>query len=65
MTIDIGIVLNAVLTLFFLIMVGYAARRLKIIDDEFSKKLSNLVIVIGQPFMLSARCSKTTIRPIY
>ena len=63
MTIDIGIVLNTVLTLFFLIMVGYAARRLKIIDDEFSKKLSNLVIVIGQPFMLIGALLKNDYSP--
>ncbi len=52
MQIDIGVVLSSVLTLLMMIAVGFAARKLRIMDDIFSRKLSNLVIVIGQPFML-------------
>jgi predicted permease len=63
MTIDITVVTNAVLTLFLLIITGYAARKLKIIDADLSKKLSNLVIVIGQPFMLIGALLKNDYSP--
>lgn len=63
MAVDIKVVLNSVLTLFFLIAVGFAARKLKIIDDALSKKLSNIVIVIGQPFMLIGALLKNDYTP--
>lgn len=43
---------TVVITLFILMAVGYFANRLHIIDDTASKKLSRLIICIGQPCMI-------------
>lgn len=41
-----------ILALFVMLVVGYVARRAKIINDSVSKALSAIVIKIGQPFMI-------------
>ncbi|MBQ8163721.1 MAG: AEC family transporter [Clostridia bacterium] len=41
-----------VLSLFFIMAVGFVARKAKIINDSASKGLSAVVIKIGQPFMI-------------
>lgn len=45
-------VLKMMLTLFILCAIGYAARKTGLIDNAFSKKLSSLIIHIGQPFLI-------------
>ncbi len=52
MEVNINLVLNLVLTLLFMLIVGFIARKTGIIDDRMSKGLSNLIIKIGQPFMI-------------
>ena len=42
-----------VATLFILLAVGFFCRKVKIIDDIASKKLSRLILTIGQPAMLA------------
>lgn len=63
MGVDIKIVTDSVLTLLFMVVVGYAIRRLNIIDDKISKNLSTLVIVVGQPFMLIGALLKNEYSP--
>ena len=41
-----------VATLFIILAVGFFARKVKIIDDVASKRLSKLILMIGQPAML-------------
>ena len=41
-----------VATLFVLLAVGFLCRKVKIIDDVASKKLSRLILAVGQPAML-------------
>ncbi len=49
---DISVSLNTVITMFLLIVVGFAARKLKIVDESLSKRLSDLILCIAQPFLL-------------
>jgi predicted permease len=49
---DINILLGTVVTMFLILVVGFAARKLGFIDDNGSKFMSNLIIYIAQPFML-------------
>ena len=44
--------LNTVITLAILLAVGFGCRRVGIIDDAFSKKLSTLIVKIGQPMLI-------------
>lgn len=44
--------LNTVATLFILMMVGFIASKAKILDDVASKKLSDFVLKIGNPFLI-------------
>ncbi|MBE6596197.1 MAG: AEC family transporter [Ruminococcaceae bacterium] len=44
--------LNVIATLFALMIVGAVASKLNIIDEVSSKRLSKLIINIGQPFLL-------------
>jgi predicted permease len=46
--------LTIILTLFFLMICGFVARKTKIIDTSASKALSKLIISIGQPMMIIA-----------
>ena len=41
-----------VATLFVILAIGFLCRKLKIIDDISSKKLSRLILTVGQPAML-------------
>ncbi len=49
---NLSTLISRVLTLFLLLAVGYIARRTAIIDETASKRLSKLIICIGQPFMI-------------
>ena len=49
---DISNVFTQVLTLFILILVGYYARKKELIDDEFTSKLSSLVMFFFLPCMI-------------
>ncbi len=51
--------INIVACLFLLMVVGYAARKLGIIDNALSKGLSKLIIRIGQPFLIINSLTKT------
>lgn len=44
--------LNMVATLAILLAVGFGSRKAGLIDDTFSKKLSKLVVNIGQPMLI-------------
>lgn len=44
--------LNTVIKLFIIMVVGFFAYKLKFMDREFSKKLSNFVICVGTPFLV-------------
>lgn len=44
--------LTIIATLFLLMACGFFARKVKIIDDVASKRLSSLIIKIGQPMMI-------------
>ncbi len=44
--------LNAVGTMFILLIIGYAARKLGYMDEKLSKGISNLIICVAQPFMI-------------
>lgn len=52
MTVDVGTVGPVVATMFFVIVVGYIARKLKLVDEASSKLMSDLIIRVGQPFMI-------------
>ena len=43
---------SSVATIFFLLASGFVLRKVKIIDDPFSKGLSTLIIKVAQPFMI-------------
>ena len=46
--------LSIILTLFFLMICGYICRKIGIIDTVASKRLSSLIISVGQPMMIIA-----------
>ena len=62
-TIDISVVSSLVLTLLFMVLVGYFIRRVNVVDDHILKQLSNLVIIVGQPFMLIGALLKNEYSP--
>lgn len=49
---DMTSFLNMIVTLFIMLLLGYVAGKLGIIDGVASKKLSKLIIEIGQPAMI-------------
>lgn len=54
MTVDIGVVASVVSTMFFIVVVGFVARKLNLINEAASKMLSDLIIQVAQPFMIIA-----------
>ncbi|MBQ8401471.1 MAG: AEC family transporter [Clostridia bacterium] len=44
--------LSTIVTLFLLLAAGYLCGRLKIVDEVASKNLSNLIVKVGQPFLI-------------
>ena len=44
--------LSIILTLFLLMVVGYICRKTGVIDSTASKKLSSLIISVGQPMLI-------------
>lgn len=62
-TVDISVVSSAVLTLLFMILVGYFIRKINFITDTASKQLSTLVINVGQPFMFFGALLKNEYSP--
>lgn len=55
--------LTIILTLFFLMICGFVARKTRIIDTNSSKALSKLIISIGQPMMIIAALAKAECTP--
>lgn len=49
---DISALLNTIITLFLLMAVGFVANKIGIIDETASKKLSKLIISVGQPCLI-------------
>ncbi len=45
-------VLNQILIMFILILVGYICYKLKLIDESFNKKLSDLLLMLVSPFLI-------------
>ena len=58
MTLNYTSLLTIIATLFLLMACGFVARKLGIIDDLASKRLSSLIINIGQPMMIIAALVK-------
>ena len=52
MTLDFPAFLTIIVTLFLLMACGFFARKKHIIDDVASKRLSTLIVKIGQPMMI-------------
>lgn len=52
MEIDTRVVTETVATMFLVICVGYAARKLNFLNESFQKKLSDLIICVAQPFLI-------------
>lgn len=52
MTVDVGTVGPVVATMFFVVVVGYIARKLNFIGESSTKLMSDLIIRVGQPFMI-------------
>lgn len=52
MTVDVTTVASVVATMFFVVIIGYTARKLNIIGESASRLMSDLVIKVGQPFMI-------------
>lgn len=55
---DFTALYSVVATLFFIMVVGFLCRKLNIIDDIASKKLSKLILSVGQPAMIINSLSK-------
>ncbi|MBQ4137634.1 MAG: AEC family transporter [Clostridia bacterium] len=53
------IVFNMMLTMFLLSAVGYICRKGGLIDTAFSKKLSRLIVEVGQPMLIIASVVNT------
>ena len=49
---DFNALINTIATLFILMVVGFVANKLNIIDQTASEKLSRLIITIGQPSLI-------------
>ena len=52
MNVNSAELLNTVIKLFIIMVVGFGAYKLKFMDRDFSKKLSNFVICVGTPFLV-------------
>lgn len=55
--------INTVITLFIIILIAYAAAKAGFLDDKFTKKLSNFVICICQPFMIVGALTSVEFTP--
>ncbi len=49
---NVGELSNTVIKLFIIMIVGFGAYKLKFMDRDFSKKLSNFVVCVGTPFLV-------------
>ena len=49
---NISSLLSIIVTLFLLMVCGYVCRKLGIIDAVASKKLSRLILSVGQPMLI-------------
>ena len=47
-----NVVIEQVLVLFLVILVGFVAKKRKMITDEVSQKLSGLLLYVTMPFMI-------------
>ena len=52
MVLDYGALLSTDATLFLLLAAGFVAKKTRVIDDVSTKKLSAVIVKIGQPFLL-------------
>ncbi|MBR4881610.1 MAG: AEC family transporter [Clostridia bacterium] len=60
---DISVSVNTVATMFLLILVGFVVRKLNWIDKDTSKRLSDLILCIAQPFLLISSIVNTEYSP--
>ncbi len=58
MTFDINIVLNIAFSMFLVIIVGYFIRKVGLVDLQFSKNLSKLVLYVAQPALIASSMLK-------
>lgn len=49
---ELPVLINTTLTMLFLMAVGFAAAKFGVIDQTAAKKLSSLIVNIGQPFLM-------------
>lgn len=52
MTVNMTDVISTVISMFIVMAIGYAARKFKLMDGDLSKKLSEFILHIAQPFMI-------------
>ena len=52
MTYDFTSLLVVIIVMFLMLVVGYLCRKIGWIDDAASKRLSTLIIKVGQPMMI-------------
>lgn len=52
MSINIGDLIPTSLCLFLLILTGFVARKMKLLDEDLTKGLSSVVVKIAQPFLI-------------
>ncbi len=52
MELDFYGVTVTIIQLFFVLVVGFAAYKFKLMDDAFLKKLSNFIVCVANPFMI-------------
>lgn len=52
MTIDFNALVNSVAMMFVYMVIGYIARKINMINDVSSKKLTDFILQIAQPFMI-------------
>ncbi|MBQ4561619.1 MAG: AEC family transporter [Clostridia bacterium] len=60
---DISVSVNTVATMFLLILVGFGVRKFNWIDKDTSKRLSDLILCIAQPFLLISSIVNTEYSP--
>ncbi|KAF5072669.1 Membrane transport protein [anaerobic digester metagenome] len=56
---DIMVVINQMMMLFIIMMIGYAAVKLHLVDMDFQKKLSGFILQVTMPFLMISSVSGT------
>ncbi len=57
--------INSTLTLFFILTVGFIARKIGLIDDNVSKIMSKIMMCLGQPMMILGALTGVEYSPVH